>query len=426
MFAEQLFLLPNVAGMIQDIVGELANRRSLLVLLPRQIDEALVWEALKKELFRKDFWAEEISLLELPMDQKPITLLMNILGWGRTGTGAYVESDNSPSLPALPQILYLNGFDKLPPPILSEWMEALVWWARRSQSQEAPMCNTALCLIGWGAPALTYIPDGDVRLAVHWWWGIPTALDIHFLCRLVNREKGLDLVSRWREDVLPAICGNDWGLLEYLWDKVHLNPEDLTGHLASYAELCGWKQELLEEWGAKTVGGGHKHFWGPPPLQPTKEHWTLWSQGVLQWTPEYGFELHTAALAALGSPESVYHRFWRGQARLILPIIDQMRLELCSYLGGIYGRDWPLRWSQPQSKDDIEALKENPMNVQWGYLCWCLDQLRPLNSAKRWLPLVKDARKIRNELSHYRPIGFSQFKSFWGKAETFVEAVRRI
>ncbi|HAY22926.1 MAG TPA: hypothetical protein DCY27_12355 [Desulfobacterales bacterium] len=225
---------------------------------------------------------------------------------------------------------------------------------------------------------------------------------------------------------MPAICGNDWGLLEYLWDKVHLNPEDLTGHLASYAELCGWKQELLEEWGAKTVGGGHKHFWGPPPLQPTKEHWTLWSQGVLQWTPEYGFELHTAALAALGSPESVYHRFWRGQARLILPIIDQMRLELCSYLGGIYGRDWPLRWSQPQSKDDIEALKENPMNVQWGYLCWCLDQLRPLNSAKRWLPLVKDARKIRNELSHYRPIGFSQFKSFWGKAETFVEAVRRI
>jgi hypothetical protein len=423
MFAENLFLLPNIQWVIQDMVGELANRRSLLVLLPRQIDAGLIWESLRRELLRKDFWVEEISLTELPQEQQPIAFLLNKLGWGRAGAAIPVEPGNSHSLPTLPQVLYLNGFDKLPLPVLCELMEAIAWWARRSQSEEPPMCQTALCLIGWGAPALPYIPDGDVRLAVHWWWGIPTALEIHFLCRLINRGKGLDLVSRWREDVLPAICGNDWGLLEYLWDKIHLNPEDLTSQLADYAKKYGWTPGFLDELGAKAIADTHNHFMGSPPLQPAKEYMNLWSQGVLQWTPEYGFELHSSALAALGMQESVYHRFWRGQARLILPIIDQMRLELCSYLGKLYGKDWPLRWSQPDSRDDVEALKENPMNVQWGYLCWCLDQLRPLNSAKRWLPLVKDARKIRNELSHYRPIGFSQFKSFWGKAEKFVETI---
>jgi len=426
MIAQKLFLLPNIQWLIQDMVGELANRRSLLVLLPRQIYEGLVWETLRRELIRKDFWAEEIYLMELPKDQQPITFLLNKLGWGRADAVIPDGPRNFKSLPNLPQVLYLNGFDKLPLPILHKLMEMLTWWARRSQSEEAPMCHTALCLIGWGAPALPYIPDGDVRLAVYWWWGIPTALDIHFLCRLINRGKGLDLVSRWREDVLPAICGNDWGLLEYLWDKVHLNPEDLTSSLTDYAKAYGWTPNFLDEWGAKAIADAHNHFMVSPTLQPAKKYLNLWSQGVLQWTPEYGFELHSSALATLGMQESVYHRFWRGQARLILPIIDQMRLEFCSYLEKMYGKDWPLRWSQPDSRYDVEALKENPINIQWGYLSWCLEQLRPLNSAKKWLPLVKVAKKIRNELSHYRPIAFAQFKSFWEKAERFGETIRPV
>ena len=115
------------------------------------------------------------------------------------------------------------------------------------------MCQTALCLIGWGAPTLSCVPNDDVRLAVHWWWGIPTALEIHFLCRLVNRGKGLDLIGRWREDVLPAICGNDWGFLEFLWDKIHLNLEDLTPYLTEYANTHGWTRDLLAEWGANAM-----------------------------------------------------------------------------------------------------------------------------------------------------------------------------
>lgn len=426
MFAENLLLLPNVQWVIQDMVGELTNRRSLLLLLPRQIDEGLIWEILRRELIRRDFWVEEIALTELPKDQEMLTFLLNKLGWSGEGTANPIEHKNSPLLPSLPQILFLNGFNKLPLPMLRSVMEALSWWARRSQSEEAPMCHTVLCLIGWGSPALSCVPNDDVRLAVHWWWGIPTALDIHFLCRLVNRGKGLDLVSRWREDILPAICGNDCDFLEFLWDKIHFNLEDLTPHLTGYANAHGWTRDLLAEWGANSMADGHNHFTGSSPLQPVKEHMTLWSEGVLQWTPEYGFELHTAALAALGMQESVYHRFWRGQAKLILPIIDQMRLELCNYLGKLYGKDWPLRWSQPESRDDIEALKENPMNIQWGYLCWCLDQLRQLNSVKRWLPFVKDARRIRNDLSHYRPIGFTQLKNFWGKAERFIETIHPI
>jgi len=115
------------------------------------------------------------------------------------------------------------------------------------------MCQTALCLIGWGAPTLSCVPNDDVRLAVHWWWGIPTALEIHFLCRLVNRGKGLDLIGRRREDVLPAICGNDWGFLEFLWDKIHLNLEDLTPYLTEYANTHGWTRDLLAEWGANAM-----------------------------------------------------------------------------------------------------------------------------------------------------------------------------
>ncbi|MBM4433179.1 MAG: hypothetical protein FJ025_04190 [Chloroflexi bacterium] len=404
MFIGNLFRLPSAAGKIQDMVGELASRRSLLLLLPEWIDDNLVWEELKNELWRKDLWVEEISLEELPQNQPPLFSIMHELGWPQEDSGA---------LPELPHILYLQVSEKLPPTVLKAWLELLAFWAKRSQSQEAPMSSTALCLFIRGDAVLSHIPSEDVRLAIYWWWGVPAAIEIHLLCRMANRKNELDLEQRWREEILPSLCANDWHLLEYLWDKIFLDLDELTQHLADYADFRNWNRKLIEDLGATQIAHRHGTLAAVNSLQPPKEYWGLWSQGLLLWTPEFGPELHIAAHVVLGDQTGVNNKFWRGQAKFILPIINQVRLDLYHYFRKRYGADWPLRWSAPEDQNELQALMENPMSVQWGYLCWCLNNVYQLNSDRRWLPLANEARTIRNDLSHNRPINYPYFRHFF-------------
>lgn len=103
---------------------------------------------------------------------------------------------------------------------------------------------------------------------------------------------------------------------------------------------------------------------------------TLWAHGALSWTLEFGLELHTAAMAVLGRDEEVKHRLWRGQAELLLPLIDHMRLMVCTDLAHSYGKNWPMRYGLPTSEEEKAAVQASPLACQWGYLDWSLSHLR--------------------------------------------------
>lgn len=49
--------------------------------------------------------------------------------------------------------------------------------------------------------------------------------------------------------------------------------------------------------------------------------------------------------------EDIDHRLWRGQAALLLPFLDSIRLDLCAELTSLHGRDWPIRWKRPIAVD---------------------------------------------------------------------------
>ena len=95
--------------------------------------------------------------------------------------------------------------------------------------------------------------------------------------------------------------------------------------------------ELLD-----TVRRDGRHQGAAPP-RPWR---SLWAEGGLQWSMEHGIEVHPSALACLGLTSDLSHRLWRGQARLLLPLLDELRLTICRRLTDRLGDGWAVRWAE--------------------------------------------------------------------------------
>jgi uncharacterized protein (DUF952 family) len=393
--------------------------RSLLVLTPAGVEATEVWRQLRAELWHRDFSFSEVFLPELRQDQLPFINLSEALG-----INGSAKKSTVPTLTHLieaadtPDIVYLEGLDELDESGRDAWLNFLSQWTQSSQSiADRGDLPKKICLVTPAATILTQLPQTSVHLAIQWWWFFPSALDTRLLCRLGSDGNDSEPLNRWREYVLPALAGGDMTLMSYLWDDVDQDFDYLLKRIRSFASERAWTYELLESWGAIDFSNhsGHdpvKYDAAPP------ERWrNLWAHGAISWTPEYGPELHVAAMAVLEQTEEVQHRLWRGQAELLLPLIDQVRLKLCSILTYQHGDDWPIRWHLPANPEELKEVKESPLATQWGYLEWLLRKCRQLVAHQSWLPLVSLGRWIRNEIAHYRPIEFHDFENFWSETK---------
>ena len=411
------YQIPSIQQFINALADDLANRRSLFVLLPKGVDSAEVSSFLKAELWRRDFEYEELVLSDSSKNLPPLSFLSSTLGvqWPsvempRTCTNFFNISHN------LPDVILLEGLDMLPENLFANWLAFVEEWVQASHSMaDRGHKPIALCMIMSAAPLLSHMPDTDIHLGIYWWWGFPSALEIRLICRLYSNNENWNNMARWREYLMPALVGSDISLVKNLWNDLNLNIESISERLISFGEQRGWDKEALNSWGANdlnsTFSSMHAHFMVSPPEYLQR----LWAHGALSWSQEYGIELHAAALAILERTEELKHRIWRGQAELLLPLIDQCRLSLCERLTHSYGRDWPVKWDKPKSKEENDAVQKNPLACQLGYLEYLLKNYNHLRSGKKWLPLVSIARGIRNKMAHYHPAAFGDFETLLRK-----------
>ncbi len=231
---------------------------------------------------------------------------------------------------------------------------------------------------------------------------------MRLLCRGSDSDSAI--ATQWREHMLSSLAGGDLALVEDLWGA-DLDLADLLPRLSAFGAERGWTAESLRDWGAEewTANGLMRRY--DEVARPPEAGRTLWAQGALYWTPEYGPELHTAALALLGWREELKHRCWRGQAALLLPMLDDLRLQICADLTRRYDRDWPLMWYRTGAAEEAE-LTADPFACEWRWLERALSYCPDRQTKGRWLEAARQARLLRNELAHYRPISFTHFSFF--------------
>ena len=185
-------------------------------------------------------------------------------------------------------------------------------------------------------------------------------------------------------------------------------------NLREYARSLGWSSEwegAVADAIAEIGGMDALRADRPPPESLRK----LWASGGLAFTEEYGAEIHPAMLAICGRRDAIEFMLWRGQAELLLPMLNEIRMKVCAELAASFGKDWPTRWRQANDAT-------NHLNAELGFI----DDLfrfvgdgrgHSLNAARHLKPLVSLARRLRNKIAHNETVPFARFRALWDERE---------
>ena len=138
--------------------------------------------------------------------------------------------------------------------------------------------------------------------------------------------------------------------------------------LARYAEERGWTAETPELWEAGTLDG--------PRKRPV---------------------VHSALLLVQGRERDVNRRLWAAQAAVLLPLLEERRIELVDR-----NRH---RFSKLPLETDFGVI-ETPEDMELGALVLYFS--RHCEGGQGVLELARRLRIFRNELAHLRPLSFSE------------------
>lgn len=410
--------LPHTIGArrwIGRVLDAVAESRSVIAVFPANVDHRPLWEAVRVELWqRREARIVELMLAEFPRAKNAVSALTGALG---VTDPAFLQTiEGLLAVPDLPDIIAVHDIDQLERSSRLEWIQLFWQLARHAgRTSGGAVVPVVVCFLK-GPDALEDLPGGEVRVAVEWWWSIPSVIELRVLCRLGSGDGAEPCRETWREHLLPSISGSDLSLLQHLWNDPVPDLDDLFGRLIAYAERHGWTHDALSRAGAEMAVGSLRVVGHVTAYQPPEAYRQLWAWGALGHTEEYGTELSSAALALLGHRQAVAHRVWRGQAGLLLPMLDAVRLQVCGFLSERYGMDWPKRFAPPGAREEAVAVADDPYSAQWGYLLQVFRSARGLQTEPARLSLVEQCWWIRNELAHYRPLAYAVFQRFWQTA----------
>ena len=403
---ELVYSLPSTKAFLDGIARKVRDQ-VVIVLLPNNLSREMVGRLIRNRLnLIASFTLRELTG---PPRREPLTDSSEAMNASWPPDRTRRTTRNLLSLADLPDLLYVHriGFG---------WAQFIEEWARERLSLRS--CGQAgtpsMCVIAKLRDFEFGLPEPGPGLTYCWWWGFPSALEVRLACRIASITNGDSReTSTWREFVLPGLVSSDVQLAEGIWQEVIGDQSAIVRGLVNYWDSldepasADGLYDLLDlikgETGtAYTIGQEV-----PGSLR------SIWAGGGLVYTPEYGLELHPAFLAHTNHTVEVQKMVWRGQAELLLPLVNEIRLRICSALTDRYGRDWPDQWGLPASPHEAEQVRITPLAAELGYLHFLFS-----TAAEKDLPisieidlsrLVSLAREIRNRVAHNRPVVFQDF-----------------
>lgn len=343
------------------------------------------------------------------------------ISWSSPGTVKNIP--NLLQCERLPEIVHIRDFNTGDVGNTLErerWRDLILHWAQDSRKINSVRVGapTRLCIIAKLKDFDFAPPSEQEGLSVHWWWGFPSSLEMRLACRMGDQESHCgEAASRWLEQVLPALAGNDIKLAEHLWGDIFGSSEEIFRSLKEFASI----ENTVVSDGLDIQELGAQAILSCPP----NTLWLQWSKGQIVSTLEYGIEYHPALLASCGRRRDIEHRLWRGQAELLLPILNEIRIRVCDDLTEIFGRNWPIEPIKPRSEYELEAVRDNPRGAEFGYIEYLLKRVPEFRTETGLLPLVSQCRDLRNEIAHYRPVNFMEFKKLWEENERLLKTAAR-
>ena len=390
-FTAHLESLPSVRAQIDAIVRAVQQRRNVIVLLQRDICTEAFADALRNALSFARVMVSEIGDGGGDLEALLTRTFPPTRGTARPGSRLAPALEQARDLVIVLQLGRVSGTGTPAGTVLDEWARL------QKVDPELPV----FCALINGASGMAHLPREDVHVKVVRTSTGPTLLEMRQLCRAEATADGTSLQAVWREHLGPALAGNDFRLLDVLWDRLEAPFEELHQLLVDYAAHREWSASTVQAL-RRQLPAGRGLRQGLINVDVPQALLAHWAEGLLQWSPEAGLEVHPAALTVSGGREQVRHRVWRAQVSLILPLIDHLRVSICRQMLDTKGLEWAIL-ELPKDVDEAERLKSDSMTCQLGQLTHVLGKDRATRDV---YGVARRMRDMRNDLAHYRLVTF--------------------
>ena len=404
-----VYSLPSTQSFVHSVT-DYGGAGVNVVLLPDNLSREMVGRLISNHI---EAMGLSIKTLTEPGEASPAMSsagAMNV-SWPSQRTPRNVQ--NLLQCEGLPDVFYVHRLGRA-----SAWTAFIEGWAEQHQVMRTSGNHSVplLCVIGKLRDFEFSLPVPTPNLYLHWWWGFPSTLEMRLACRIASAKysDGDVATAQWREYVLPGLVGSDVQLAEHMWEPVLNGTDQVMKGLVNYWESLeqsdvAWSIGNVME---RVADAGDTHAVGREPPNNLRR---LWALGGLGYTPEYGLEVHPALWAHNNRRATVEHMLWRGQAELILPLVNEVRLAICQDLTATYGNDWPVRWVPPGNPQEEQEVRRSPLGTELPHVNYLLQQLGMRNPRhqlyeKRVLgDLVLRAKNMRNAIAHYNPVSLRDY-----------------
>jgi hypothetical protein len=264
----------SVQRFLNQIVDDLVSyQKSTIVLLPAGIDSVDVWELIRSELDRRQPDLREMSRSDL--DGHPVVALESFFGTAQPALArsrtleAFFERAYTDQL--LPDILYLEDLQHLPETVIVEWLALITRWAKLNQGlTQTDRRRTALCIVVPAERILGQLPEVNVHLAIHWWWGFPSVSETLMLCRYDTLVRDNHCLTSWREHLLASLATGDAAFLAYIQPYVDQCANAFEQRVLGFATNRGWTVPILRSCGAENICKVSPHSADIHPQRPRR------------------------------------------------------------------------------------------------------------------------------------------------------------
>ena len=392
-FTASLAVQPSARLLVDRMADEATQGRSVVTICPTGVPMTALHQAACDALYAR-------GVVYLPIDCWPTSA-----GGLSTALGLQLPTASAELAGVLQGLAECHAVVMPGIPVPNDWpavVGLLNQWSSALRSWSTTRRPPVFVAIVSGSVGAALLPSSEVGVSQIWWNSVHTPMDLRFVCRLESAALGDALVGLWREALLPELAGTDLELADRLWDRLELDSHALRAELSAHAHTRGWTQAGLERVLPRSCSWRH----GVHPVAPDRlpsEQLAAWADGLLQWTLEHGLEVSAAGLALLDRSDRLKHRVWRGQAALLLPIVDAVRARVCRLMTIDHGPQWATRFVAPDDSSEKQNVEMDPLSCQLGHLCLVLQRVPDRHLLR---PLLVHLRDIRNDLAHYRCVEF--------------------
>ena len=403
-----LHSLPSMRSFL-DRVANGARGRVTLALIPDIVSREMVRRLILNRLDALNLDTRELSS---PGTGRPATAVAEALNVSWQSPSAPRSVANLMRCEGMPSVVYAHRVPSDNAEQRAEWREFIEDWAdENGKLADEGRPGPGLCIVAKLRDFDFSPPKPQAGLSTIWWWGMSSELETRLACRVADLEyDDGHALGVWREHVIPSLAAGDPQLAERLWERASEPLNAVISVLSEYADETGLNDcednimdaiRLIGE-DARDCGAGEE-----PPASLRN----LWASGGLALIQERGAEIHPALLARRGRRVDIANMLWRGQAEMLLPTLNEIRMKICLDFARTFGENWASRWW-----DNPLPEGRNHLGAELGYICSLFRFVgrgtgHPLNEKRHMYPLATRARDLRNKIAHNQPVSFAHFSA---------------